>query len=151
MLNGWPHFISLLDFFTKSQHRKYGTSTLFEAVTHFTLPPQYWHWGPCHPSLHRHVPFRQTPLPHSTSLHRSSEHCAKDVKPKTITSSSSGTKLVATLVVIVEAIRFRRYLDLNKNRNMSDKTCCMTCGNSCRLTKLPNFGQQRARVSLLLF
>jgi len=137
--------MSELDFFTESQHRNYGT--VCGAVTHLTFPPQYWHWGPCHPSLHTHVPFKQMPLPHSTSLHRSNEHCAKDAKPKTINSSSSGAKLVATLVVIAGAIRFRRYLDLNRNRNMSNKTCFMTCGNRRRLTKIPKVGRRRARVS----
>lgn len=84
--------------------------TLAAAHTHLTLPPQYWHWEPCHPSWHRHEPFRHTPLMHSTSLHLSAEQYATDTQTDASTSSE------ATSVAVD---RFRRYLDLNRNRNMS--------------------------------
>ncbi|KAE9544957.1 hypothetical protein AGLY_000500 [Aphis glycines] len=88
-------------------------------------------------TLHiKHVPLRQMPLPHSTSLHRSSEHCATDTIPKT--STSSRAKLVTAVVIIVGIILFRRYLDLKRNRNMSNKTFFMTCGTRRRLTEIPN-------------
>lgn len=102
--------------------------------THLTFPPQYWHWGPCQPSWHTHVPFTHTPLPHSTSLHLSGEVSASTdtVVADTGTGGSNDNgkgnsnnrdingKSTAT-------VRFRRYLDLNRNRNMST-AAFMTCG-----------------------
>lgn len=153
MLTGWPtlqgQIYKCTRHFIMSYYSNYGTSTLYVTVTHLTFPPQYWHCGPCHPSWHRQVPLRQMPLPHSTSLHRSSEHCATDTIPKT--STSSRAKLVTAIVIIVGIILFRRYLDLKRKRNMSNKTFFMTCGTCCRLTEIPNVLRRWDRVFFFFY
>lgn len=113
------------------------------AVTHLTFPPQYWHCGPCQPSWQTHVPFTQTPLPHSTSLHPSSAEA--DTSTRSSISSSTCSRRPRTAV---DLVRFRRYLDLNRNRNWST-TAFMTSGQRPR--RRDRREPRTMDLSLLLF
>jgi len=102
--------------------------TVRRSFTHLTFPPQYWHWGPCQPSWHTQVPFWQTPLPHSTSAHLSGAVPTDAMAADTNVSSSCSTTRSTAVV------RFRRYLDLNRNKNMSSTRAFMTQQRQWRRT-----------------
>jgi hypothetical protein len=76
-------------------------------VSYLTFPPQNWQFGPCHPSKHWHVPFTHIPFTHWLSLHLLL-HITWTTHENTINK----------LKIPRFETYFRRYFDLNRNKNI---------------------------------
>lgn len=77
--------------------------------SHLTFPPQYWHSVPCHPSKQTQVSFLHTPFPLQVMV---SPHLA-----------FANVQLVPSTRIVLHVmcnaiLSFRRYFDLNRNKNI---------------------------------